>query len=648
MGDILLLAFLFLAAGVVAVPIATRLGLGSVLGYLIAGIALGPLLEQLHVDVVSIQHFAEFGVVMMLFLVGLELNPKMLWSMRNRLLGLGGLQVVVTAALVMAIAMAFGLGWSVAMAVGMVLALSSTAIVLQTLNEKGLMRSSGGQASFAVLLFQDIAVIPMLALLPLLALPELVALLAGAEAADGSHAAGPAFVAGLPGWLRGLVTIGAVALVFVGGSLLARPIFRYIAMARLRELFTAVALMIVVGIALLMTVVGLSPALGTFLAGVVLANSEYRHELESDIDPFKGLLLGLFFITVGAAINFSLLFDNFAAIIGLTLGLMALKAAVLYGLGSIFGVPGTNRWLFALALAQAGEFGFVLLALTVASGVIPGALAEQLLLVVALSMLLTPALFIGYDRFIAPRFVGAQAAEPDEIDEVAPVIIAGVGRFGGVVNRVLLAAGYKTVVLDHQSDHLDRLRVFGTRVFFGDASRPDLLHAAGIDQARMLVIAIDNREQANEMVRHVTKNHPHVHVIARAVDRHHVYELWGAGCRDVIRETFDSAVRASRSALEALGVHPFDAEMQTRAFVENDRWRVRELADLYDPDIPAHENAAYVARARELLASVEEAMRGSSTAFGGRSDRGWLPPSLDDVEAVTAEHADMPDRSRDE
>jgi len=636
MGEILLLAFLFLAAGVIAVPIASRLGLGSVLGYLLAGIALGPLLNALHVDVVSIQHFAEFGVVMMLFLVGLELEPRLLWRMRTRLVGLGGLQVCVTAAAVAGIAIALGLAWSVALAVGMVLALSSTAIVLQTLNEKGLMRSEGGQASFSVLLFQDIAVIPMLALLPLLALPELVDLIAGAETAAEDHAAGLALVENLPGWLRGLVTIGAIAAVIVAGSLLTRPVFRFIATARLRELFTAVALMIVVGIALLMTVVGLSPALGTFLAGVVLANSEYRHELESDVDPFRGLLLGLFFITVGAAIDFAFLFENLGTIVSVTVGLVALKAAVLLALATAFRVEGAHRWLFALGLAQAGEFGFVLLAFTVANGVIPEQLAEPLLLVVALSMLLTPVLFIVYDKLIAPRYASAQAAEPDTIDDEAPIIIAGVGRFGGIINHILRAAGHKTVVLDHHSEQLDRLRRFGIKVFFGDASRPDLLNAAGIGSAKLLVIAIDNRRQANEMVRHVTEHHPHVHIVARAVDRHHVYELWAAGCRDVIRENFDSAVRAGRSALEALGMHPYDAELQTRAFVANDRWRIRELADLYDPDIPAHENEAYVARTRELLASTEAVMRGGSAAFGGRSDRGWVPPSPDDVEAVRA------------
>ena len=637
MGEILLLAFLFLIAGVIAVPIASRLGLGSVLGYLIAGIAISPLLKQLHVDVVSIQHFAEFGVVMMLFLVGLELEPRLLWNMRNRLLGLGGLQVVVTTAIIMAAAMALGQPWSVAMAVGMVLALSSTAIVLQTLNEKGLMKSDGGQASFSVLLFQDIAVIPMLAFIPLLALPELADMV-NSEAGDG-HAAGMSFVAHLTAWQQVAVTIAAIAAVVVGGSYLTRPIFRFIAMAKLRELFTAVALMMVIGIALLMTLVGLSPALGTFLAGVVLANSEYRHELESDIEPFKGLLLGLFFITVGAAINFTLLTANFGQIIALTLGLILIKSLVLLLLAYVFKVASSDRWLFTLGLAQAGEFGFVLLTFTVASSVIPTALADKLLLVVTLSMLLTPALFILYDKVIVPRYAGAQARKADEIDEDGSIIIAGVGRFGGVINRILLAAGYKTVVLDHNSEHLERLRAFDIKVFFGDATRPDLLHAAGIDNARMLIIAIDDGEQATQLVRYVVKHHPHIYIVARAVDRHHVYELWAAGCRDIIREHFDSSVRAARSALEALGHHPFDAERQTRGYVENDKSAIRELADLYDPDVPVHENTAYVERTKAILASHEGAMQGSTKGFASRVERGWVPPSLDDEAAAIAENA---------
>ena len=388
-----------------------------------------------------------------------------------------------------------------------------------------------------------------------------------------------------------------------------------------------------IAIALLMVVVGLSPALGAFLAGVVLANSEYRHELESDIDPFKGLLLGVFFITVGAAIQFDLLFNNLGQILGLTFGLIALKALVLYALSRIFNIGGSDRWLFTLGLAQAGEFGFVLLSFSVASSVIPADLADTLTLVVALSMLLTPALFIVYEKLIAPRFVSAQTDEADEINETGKIIVAGHGRFGGVINRILLAAGYKTVVLDYRSEQLELLRPFGIKVFFGDAMRPDLLHAAGIEEAKMLVVAIDDKESATELVHFVTERYPHVYIVARAMDRHHVYELYSAGCRDIIRDTFDSSVRAGRSALEALGVHPYDAERQVRGFIINDREQMFNLASSYDPNVPAHENEEYVERTRQYIDRYGEVMKGNSAAFATRLDRGWVPPTLDDLEA---------------
>ncbi len=632
MQDLLLIAVLFLVAGVISVPIASKLGLGSVLGYLIAGIVLSPVLAQLHVDVVSIQHFAEFGVVMMLFLIGLELEPKMLWRMRNRLLGLGGLQVGITLLAIAAIAHMLGQPWTISLAIGMVLALSSTAIVLQTLNEKHLMQSDGGEASFSVLLFQDIAVIPMLAFLPLLAIPELQGL--ASQAGDhGGGAHGPAFIETLEGWQRALVTVGAIAFVVVGGSVLVRPVFRFIAMANLRELFTAFALLMVIGIALLMIVVGLSPALGTFLAGVVLANSEYRHELESNIEPFKGLLLGLFFITVGAAINFGLLFDNVGFILGATLGLMLLKGLILLALTFVFPVRGSSRWLFTLGLAQAGEFGFVLLAFSVSAGVLPTGISDQLLLVVALSMLLTPLLFIVYEKLIAPRFTVVQTREADDIDEQGDIIIAGHGRFGGVVNRILRSAGYSTVVLDHHSEMLERLRKFGIKVFYGDAMRPDLLHAAGIEKARLLVIAIGGREQTLELVRYVKKNYPNLHMTVRALDRNHVYELWAAGARDIIRESFDSAVRTGRSALEALGAHPFEAERHTAAFVKGDKAALADLAGLYDPSIPVHENEAYVERTKFHIAQQDSLYLGKSV-FASRADRGWVPPAKKDVDAA--------------
>ncbi len=657
MTDILFLAFVFLIAGVIAVPVASRLGLGSVLGYLIAGILISPLLALFNVDVIAIQHFAEFGVVMMLFLVGLELEPKLLWAMRTRLLGLGGGQVTITALLITAAAMALGQPWTIALAIGLVFALSSTAIVLQTLNEKGLMKSDGGESSFSVLLFQDIAVIPMLALLPLLAIPELMdaASTAVPHASDAVHAVaekagdaahggdghgdghGPtmSLVEGLPGWQAAIITLAAIAFVVLGGSVLTRPLFRFIAVAQLRELFTATALMMVVGIALLMSLVGLSPALGTFLAGVVLANSEYRHELESDIDPFKGLLLGLFFMTVGASINFALLFANIGPILGLTVGVIAVKVAVLYLLAVVFKIGGADRWLFALGLAQAGEFGFVLLSFTVANAVIPSALADQLLLVVALSMLLTPLLFIAYEQLIAPRYDQAQAREDDEIDQHSPIIIAGRGRVGGIVDRMLQAAGYEPTVIDFSSKQIDNMRKFGVSMFFGDATRPDLLAAAGIADAKLLVVSIDDKDQITELVRYAVNTYPDLHVMARAIDRDHVYHLYATGCRDIIRETYDSSVRMGRSAFEALGHSRANADAMAEAFEDMDRRAMISVADVYDLDIPPTENEAYLNRIREILgpwqAELGETMRGIAAR---------KPPDEDEVLEETAPEGD--------
>lgn len=604
MTDILLLAFIFLIAGILAVPIAARFALGSVLGYLIAGIAISPLLALLKVDVDAIQHFAEFGVVMMLFLVGLELEPRTLWAMRSRLLGLGGGQVIITTLAMTGIGIVLGHAWSVALAIGLILALSSTAIVLQTLEEKGLLKSDGGQASFAVLLTQDIAVIPMLALVPLLALPELVEALqhsAGLAPPDGKHP-GLSLVAGLDGWQTTLITLVAITAVVLGGSYLTTPIFRFVAVARLRELFTATTLMFVVGIALLMSLVGLSPALGTFLAGVVLANSSYRHELESNIAPFKGLLLGLFFITVGAGINFDLLVDNLAAIVGLTLLLMAIKAIVLYGLASAFSLRGSDRWLFALGLAQAGEFGFVLLAFAVNNGVIPSALADQLLLVVALSMLLTPALFILYDRFIARHYCVEQTPAADDLPGNAKIIIAGAGRMGSVIDRVLRTTGFDTTVIDFSSERLQELARFHVKTYFGDATRPDLLHAAGIEDAHLLIVALDDKEQISRLVKYATENYPRVHLISRAVDRHHVYDLWAYGCRDIVRETYDSSLRIGRSALEAFGIPRKAAELMIQTYHESDQEIMQSVADAYQIGVSAYENEVYIARLLEVQA----------------------------------------------
>ena len=608
MTDFLLLATVLLISGVIAVPLATKLGLGSVLGYLIAGIAISPVLALLHVDVRSLQHFAEFGVVMMLFLVGLELEPKKLWAMRDKLLGLGGLQVLGTAVVVMVIAVVLGQRWSVGLAIGLVFALSSTAIVLQTLNEKRLLNSDGGQSSFSVLLFQDIAVIPMLAFIPLLALPELVAQAGTADvASQGAHNIN--LVENLAAWQVAVVTVVSVASVLFFGTYLTRPLFRFIALAGLREMFTAAGLMIVIGIALLMSLVGLSPALGTFLAGVVLANSEYKHELEADINPFKGLLLGLFFITVGASINFELLFSSFGTILALTIGLMLVKAVVLFVLASMFKLHGFNRWLLAIGLAQAGEFGFVLLSFTVANHVIPAALASQLMLVVALSMLLTPICFIALEKIFTAR-LSSKTRKADDIEEHNEVLIVGNGRVGGLVRRILTAAGYKSTVVDYSASQLEMLRKFGIKAYYGDGRSPELLHAAGIEKAKVLVVAMDDKASITELVRHVCQHHPKLHVVARAIDRFHVYDLWAAGCRDMVRETYDSSLRMGRSVFQALGYSIDDAQEMVNEFDQRDRKAMFEMASVYKSDVPSEENQAFLAKMKEFTEEIERELIG--------------------------------------
>jgi monovalent cation:proton antiporter-2 (CPA2) family protein len=624
MDGMLFHACVYLAAAVIAVPIAKRLGLGSVLGYLIAGILIGPVFGLVGAETEDIQHFAELGVVMMLFLVGLELEPRLLWEMRGRLLGLGGLQVGVTAGLIAGAALAVGVYWGLGLAIGLIFAMSSTAIVLQTLTEKGLTRTEGGRASFAVLLFQDIAVIPMLALIPLLAAPGLTG--AGHGGPDPAAHAHLSLVEGLPGWAYALVVLAAVAAVVLGGHYLTRPLFRFIAESRLREIFTASALLLVLSIALLMTLVDLSPALGAFLAGVVLATSEFRHELESDIEPFKGLLLGLFFITVGAGIDFAVLLGDWGRVLGLTLAVMATKLVVLIGLGRLFRLASGEQWLFALSLAQAGEFGFVLLSFSVQNGVIPAELAKTLSLVVALSMLVTPALFILYEQWVAPRLRTASEQAPDAIDEQGTVVIAGVGRFGQIVNRLLIAAEVRTVVLDHQADQVEILRKVGIKSYFGDASRPDLLHAAGIAEARVLVIAIDDQERAIRMVEHVRRHYPQVKILARAYDVKHLYLLKRAGVHLAVREVFDGSLAVGAEVLKTLGQHPYRVERMTQAFRRHEAEGLDGMIDLMDANPDIARNQALQARVREHVGSLQEALSADRRYLHDRTERGWTPP----------------------
>lgn len=608
MDGVLFQATIFLLAAVIAVPIASRLGMGSVLGYLLAGVIIGPVLGLIS-QPESLLHYAEFGVVMMLFLIGLELDPRALWAMRHKLLGLGGSQIALTGAAVMIGMLSLGYTTNISIAVGMIFALSSTAIVLQTLSEKNLMKTGGGRSAFSVLLTQDIAVIPMLALLPLLAMPVVMEISTDGSIAKPDHASAHgsmSLVEGLPGWGVTLVTLAVVGAIVLAGMYLVRPIFRFIHAAHLREMYTAFALLIVVGIAFLMNLVGLSPALGTFLAGVLLANSEFRHELESDIEPFKGLLLGLFFITVGAQIDFVGFFADPIPILGVTLGIMLVKAIILFILGRVSGLSGRDQALFTLGLAQAGEFGFVLISFSLQQNVLPADLAEHLMLVVALSMLITPLLFIVYD--VLSRRIGdgdsSQQAD-DKIDEKGPIIIAGIGRFGQIVNRLVRSVGYKTVVLDHDMRTIELMRRFGVKGFFGDPTRPELLHAAGLGEARVLVAALDDPKATTKLVEHARRGHPDLHIVARAHDRNHVYQLYRAGANDIVREMFDSSLRAGRYVLENSGLNEYEAAQAEQAFFQHDRYTLRELADLWNPDIPASENQEYIARAKELEKELE-------------------------------------------
>ena len=632
METFLVMAAVYLLAATICVPLAVRLGLGSVLGYLVAGILIGPVTGLVGSETETLQHFAEFGVVMMLFIIGLELDPRTLWDMRMRLLGLGAGQILLTGAAVAGLAVLLGQPLTVAIAIGMVFALSSTAIVMQTLDEKGLTATRGGRSAFSVLLAQDIAVIPMLAILPLLG--GAGASGAGGPGADGhgddGHGTAPMgdgasadmaqgvqhWIETLPGWGVALLTVAAVAAVILGGRFLTRPVFTFAAHARLREMNTVVSLLFVIGVAVLMMLVGLSPALGTFLAGVVLANSEFRHELEADIEPFKGILLGLFFITVGAGIDFGVLAGQPLTILGLTAGVILLKGAILFGLGTLARLRGGDRALFSLSLAQAGEFGFVLVSVALAEGVFGREMAAILLLVVALSMLVTPILFILHDALVR-RLDTAEDVEPDDIDETAEIIIAGVGRFGQVVHRLLQGAGLPTVVLDKDVETIQLLRRFGLKTYMGDPTRPELLEAAGLSKAKVLVVALDDRGDAIRLVRMARETNPDLHIIARAYDRVHVYELYRAGADQIVREMFDSSLRVGRYVLERMGWSETEAHKAREAFFRHDRETLLELAKLWKPGVPLDKNPEYEARAREFSQGLENALL---TRFGEDPD----------------------------
>ncbi len=592
--SLLIQALVYLSAGVISVPIAKRLGLGSVLGYLIAGALVGPYLLNLVGEAGDVMRFAEFGVVILLFLIGLEVRPALLWEMRTSIFGLGIAQLLVSAAAIGAVVLLLGLDWRVALAVGLILALSSTAIVLQNLEEKGLRQGPIGQAAFGVLLFQDLAVIPLFALLPLLAV--------GVPAVtDVGHAG---LLGGLPAWARVLASLAAVGGVVFGGRYLIRPIFRLIAAARLREIFTASALLIVVAVAALMELVGLSPALGAFLAGVVLAESEFRRELETDIEPFRGLLLGLFFITVGAGLNFALVASAPVLIVSLAIGLMVLKFLAMWGVGLAFRRNRRDAATIAVSLAQGGEFAFVLLGFVQGARVMSAEQVGVATAVVALSMALTPIAFVLYERLVLNR--APERSEPERLDfdqRPPDAIVAGFGRFGQIATRLLMANDFKVVLLDSSIEQLELIRQFGWRVHYGDASRLDLLRQAGAEKARLLIVAIDDRDKAQEIVVSAKQAFPNLTVIARAFDRRHAYELLDAGADSVERETYEGALNFGRKALLKLGLSERRALKAALIFREQDNALFQRLRPAYG------QVESYIEQSRASRETFEQLVR---------------------------------------
>ena len=606
LSEFLLGAFVYLTAAVLAAPLAARLGLGSVLGYLAAGVLIGPgVMGLVGSEGQDVMHFAEFGVIVMLFLVGLELQPSKLWSLRKSILGLGGLQVVGTSAAIALAAYFLGFDWKAAIASGLILAMSSTAIVIQSLNERGQLKTSSGQSSFSVLLFQDISVIPMLALLPLLAVRQ-------------STDHNSSIIANLPAWVQTLSLLAAVAAIVLAGRYLMRPLFRFVAQSGIREIFVAFALLIVVGITLLMQLVGLSAALGTFLAGVVLAESEYRHELEMDLDPFKGLLLAVFFMAVGAGIDFRLLWANPVQILGLIVGFIILKLFVLYIIARIFRMKNADSANFAFSLAQGGEFAFVLISFCLGLGLILADQAALLVAIVAVSMAAAPLLMIANEKLIQPLYLrGSTGREADVIDHSAKVIIAGHGRFGMTVGRILQAKGYMSVVLDHDAEQIDALRKFGFKLYYGDASRPDLLESAGAASAQILVVAVDDREKITEIVHTAKKHFPHLQIFTRAFDRVHAYELIEQGVTDVFREVFSSSADMGERVLVALGQHPFEAHRAVKTFKNFDEKVLRQQAQhLGDTE-------RMVDIARNSRAELSRILAGDRISSPLSTDEGW-------------------------
>ncbi len=556
---------IYLFAVVLAVPIFARLGLGSVLGYLVAGVVIGPWVLGLITNVEDILHFSEFGVVLLLFLIGLELEPRKLWNMRKPILGVGGLQMVLTAAILCGVALAFGFRWQTSVVAGLGLAISSTAMALQILGEKRLIDTPAGNTGFSILLFQDIAVIPIIALIPLLGFELLN------DTTNTGNVSTP-------------IIILVLVAIFVVGHFLLHHVIRYIASTNLREVFTALSLLLVCGIALIMHTIGVSMALGAFVAGVLMADSPYRHALESDIEPFKGLLLGLFFISVGMSMNFGLLFEHPLQILAITLILMMVKILVLYGIGKFADIPDSQRWFFPFLLSQGGEFAFVLFGFAAAVGAMEPQIAGELILAVAISMIATPLLMVIHEKFIEPLFIIDSDQEMDLTDKPGnTVIVIGYGRFGQIIGRLLMLNGIAPTLIDHNPSQLERVKRFGYKVYYGDALRLDVLRSAGANSARMIVLAMDNVVTVNQSVELIQQNFPETKIMVRAFDRGHAMELIDKQVAGVTRETFYSALEMGKSVLTELGINPHlaarRAEMLRRSDIDTLKQQVKVRHD---------------------------------------------------------------------
>jgi CPA2 family monovalent cation:H+ antiporter-2 len=606
----LLQAIVYLGAAMICVPVAKKLGMGSVLGYLIAGILIGPfLMGFIGEEGKDIMHFAEFGVIMMLFLVGLELEPQKLWRIRKLILGTGFSQVAITILVFFGLSLALGMNWQASLAIGMSLAMSSTAIVLQSMKEKNLMQSSAGQSSFAILLFQDISVIPILAILPLLAIQQL---------GDNVQNHNSLF-SSLPAYLQTLSILGVITTIVVAGKFGISPFLRIIARTRIRELFTASALLIVVGIAFLMGLVGLSPALGTFLAGVILANSSYKHELESDLEPFKGLLLGLFFMAVGASINFHLIFNNPLKIATLTFGIIAVKILVLYIIGRISKLSRAQNLIMSVSLSQIGEFAFVTLSFIGQLKILSTQDTELMMAVTAITMSVTPLLILLNEKLVLPRFEIAKINEKpaDTIDEKNKVIIVGFSHFGSTIGRFLRANGTNATILDNDSDRVDLLRRMGFKVFYGDATRVDLLESAGAAEAKILVSAIDSPEVNLKIVENVRKHFPHLQLMIRSKNRYDAYELMNLDVKYVYREHLDTSVRMGVDILKMLNYRSYTLHRSAQNFIAYDEAAMRQLYKL------RHDQSQYVSEARKQIEMQEELLNNDFVKSPSMNDHAW-------------------------